>query len=286
MSLLINESYANPTTPFWLTAAQTNENIIANNVTINQGGSIRLGSSINDGTTLIFNKAVDGSTSSVLQEEYRGGGGGATNLELSVFDQTGHYDTIGLGDIDVYGKGAATGTANYINFQGTGGSFGLSYGNNNTRTAYLDKLETGNAVLTSNTIGPVPVTISTGGPFSISPVPTSPAAYQYFGFGVTYPTTAGNEYDCYAMGTFTLASGTPDATIPDIMAGSFFVGTGTTGTGNFYYNPETGNWIMRARLIPGSNAASIRVGFQNTQKGTSTAVYNATCTLCDIVRVK
>lgn len=285
MSALIRQSHANDGDPLWA-SSQGNENIVTNQITINQGGSIRLGSSINSGTELIFNKALDGSTSTILQESYRGGGGGPTNLELTIFDQNATHDVLGVGDISVYGKGSADGTANYVNFQGTGGSFGLSYGNNNTRTVYLDKLETGTAVLTTNTVGPVPVSITAGVTYALNPIPNAPSPFNYFGFGVTYPTTAGSEYDVYAMGSFGLVSGAGDPTIPDTMVGTFFVGTGATGTGTFYFNPTNSFWTMRARLIPTANNTNIRVGFQNSLGGTSTAVWSASCSLCDIVRVK
>ena len=285
MSALQRQSYANPFQPLFLKDTGQEDNLTLKTLTIEEGGEINISSPLNQDTGIVMFKALNGSTYSVLQQSAIGGDV-PNGLTPTLFDEAGDYDILQARNIFVYG-GGAYGTNNYVSFNGSGGSFGLSYGDfTNPRNVYLDTLETGVATLTNKCIGPVPVTISTGGPFSIAPVPTSPTAYSYFGFSVTYPTLANAEYDVYAMGTFTLASGTADATIPDIMAGQFYVGTGSTGTGNFYYNPETGNWTMRARLIPTANSSLIRVGFQNTQKGTSTAVYNATCTLCDIVRVK
>lgn len=282
MSALIKQSHANNNDPLWA-SAQGGENIVTDSIFINQGGNITLGSSINEGTTITFNKSVSGDTYTQLNEQYRGGGLGG--LELTVTNQGG-YDSLGVGQVDIYGQDAALGTANYMSFKGTGTSFGVDFGTNASRTVYLDKLETGTAILTSNTVGPVPVSINTGLTYAINPIPTSPTAFSYFGFAVNYPTVLNQEYDVYAMGTFGLVSGAVDPTIPDIMAGVFEVGGTGTGTGTFYFNPSNGNWSMRARLICTTATPTLKVGLQNTRKGTSTAVWSAACILCDVVRVK
>lgn len=283
MSALIRQSHANNTDPLWA-SANGGENIVTDQLTINQGGNITMGSSINDRTPIIFNKALNGSTQATLSAEYVADDN--QDLALTLQNEQGQYDILQIGDLFVFGLGQNYGAGDYLSFNGTGGSFGLSWGDLNTRTAYLDKLETGVGVLTSNIIGPVPVNCAVGGPYAINPIPTSPTAFDYFGLAPSYPTTSGNEYDVCAMGTFTLVSGTADANVPDIMAVSFSVGGTQTGLVTNYFNPATGNWNIRARLICTSTSASIRVGCQNTQKGTSTAVWSATCSLCDIVRVK
>jgi hypothetical protein len=282
MSALIRQSHANNSDPLWA-SAQGGEDIVTNEITIEQGGNITLGSSINTPTTLLFNKALDGSTFTQLQEAFRGES--STILDLAVFNPGG-YDSLAVGNLNIYGQDVAYGTTTYASFKGTGTSFGLSYGTNASRTVYLDKLETGTAIITSNCVGPVPVSITGGSTFAINPIPTAPAAFSYFGFVITYPTTLTQEYDVYAMGTFGLVSGAVDPALPDIMVGTFEVGGTGTGVGTFYFNPENANWSMRARLICTTAAPTLKVGFQNTNKGTSTAVWSASCILCDIVRVK
>ena len=285
MSALQRQSYANQFEPLFLKDTGQEDNLTLKTLTIEEGGEINISSPLNQDTGIVMFKALNGSTYSVLQQSAIGGDV-PNGLTPTLFDEAGDYDILQARNIFVYG-GGAYGTNNYVSFNGSGGSFGLSYGDfTNPRDVYVDQLETGTAILTSKCVGPVPVEISTGGPFAINPVPNVPAAPQYFGFGVTYPTTAGEEYDVYAMGTFSLISGAGDPTIPDLMIGEFFVGTGATGTGVFYFNPTQTNWTMRARLIPSSSAANIRVGFQNTNNGTSTAVWASNCWLCDIVRVK
>jgi len=282
MSALIRQSHANNTDPLWA-SAQGGENIVTDEITINQGGSITLGSSLVNGTVIQFNKALDGSTFAQLQTAYRGNG--TTDIDLSLFN-TGGYDTLATGNLNMYGQDVAYGTTDYLNFEGTGGSFGLSHGTNTVRDVYLDKLETGTAIITSKCVGPEPALISTAGPYAINPIPTAPAPFDYFGFGTAYPTTLGEEYDVYAMGTFGLVSGTGSPTIPDTMVVTFEVGGGGTGTGVFYFNPELPNWSVRARLVCNSSSPTIRVGCQNSQASGSTAVWSASCTLCDIVRVR
>jgi len=285
MSALQRQSYANQFQPLFLQDTGEEDNLTLKTLTIQEGGEINISSSLNQDTGIVMFKALNGSTFSVLQQSAIGGDV-PNGLTPTLFDEAGDYDILQARNIFVYG-GGAYGTNNYVSFNGSGGSFGLSYGDfTNPRNVYLDTLETGVATLTNKCIGPNPVNIAIGAPFSIAPVPTAPTAFDYFGIGSNYPTTSGREYDVYAMGTFTLASGTPDATIPDIMAVSFSVGGTTTGLVTAYFNPETGNWFIRARLISTSSlAGGPRVGCQNTQKGTSTAVYDATCSMADIVRV-
>ena len=284
MSALIRQSHANNTDPLWA-SAQGGENIVTDLLTINQGGGIIMGSSLNNGTQLIFDKALDGSTQSIITEGYLANVGPAQALQ--VLDENADYDVLQVGDLFVFGKGNASNDPNYVSFNGTGGSFGLSYGTINTRTVYVDKLETGTGVLTSNIIGPVPVNASVGAPYSVAPVPNSPTAPSLFAVpSPAYPTTIGEEYDINAFGEITLASGTADANVPDIMAFALNVGGSPAGNSTFFFNPATAYWNIRTRLICSAGLPNIQLSVQNTNKGTSTAVWDAKIVQMDIVRVK
>jgi len=283
MSALQRQSFANQFQPLFLKDSGEQDNLTLETLTINQGGNILLGSSINEGTAITFNKAVDGSSYTQLNEQYVGGGSG--ELELTVTNEGG-YDSLGVGQVDIYGQDAALGTANYLSFKGTGTSFGVDFGTNSVRNVYLDKLETGTAILTSKTVGPAPVAMDVGAPFAVAPVPTSPSAFGTFLTSPLYPTTTGQEYDICVKGTIALASGTPDATIPDQFVVSVSVGGTGKGTQTYSFNPNYLTFYVRDRLISSSSAPSVVVGVQNTRVGTSTAVYNATLTMADVVRVK
>ena len=255
-----------------------------NTLNINQGGGIIMGSSLNNGTQMIFNKALDGSTHSTITEGFLANVGPAQALQ--VLDENADYDVFQVGDLFVFGKGNASNDPNYVSFNGNGGSFGLSYGTINTRNVYLDQLETGTGVLTSKCVGPTPVSCDVGGPFSVAPVPTAPAPFAPFLTSPAYPTSNGEEYDICAFGEITLAGGADDPTVPDIMAITVSVGGSPKGTLNFFFNPATGNWNVRTRLTSSLSLTDIQISVQNTQKGTSTAVWDAKLDFCDIVRVK
>jgi len=277
MSALIKQSHANNNDPLWA-SAQGGENIVTNEIEITAGGSILL-----DKTP----GGTEGSQSGFIQANLPGQTGPNQYLALVSTNNPGigtATDVLQCSNLYMNG-GNVLSTPNYLSFDGTG-TYGLSYGTVGSRTIYLDQLSSGKAIITSNCVGPAPVSINTGLTYAINPIPTSPSAFDYFGFAVNYPTVLNQEYDVYAMGTFGLVSGAVDPTIPDIMAGVFEVGGTGTGTGTFYFNPSNGNWSMRARLICTTATPTLKVGFQNTQSGTSTAVWSAACILCDVVRVK
>jgi hypothetical protein len=275
MSALIRQSHANNTDPLWA-SAQGGENIVTDEIEITAGGSI------------LFDKTpggTQGTESGFVQANLPGQAGPTQYLAL-VQNAAGVITTDVLQCSNLYmNGGGALNTPTYLSFDGNL-DYGLSYGTVGTRTIYLDSLSSGKAIITSNCVGPQPVLVSTAGPYAINPIPTAPAPFDYFGFGTAYPTTLGEEYDVYAMGTFGLVSGTGSPTIPDTMVVTFEVGGGGTGTGVFYFNPELPNWSVRARLVCNSSSPTIRVGCQNSQASGSTAVWSASCTLCDIVRVR
>lgn len=285
MSALQRQTYANSTQPLFVTASGgSGEDLTLNELNINQGGNITLGSSINNATSIVFNKALDGSTITQMQELFVGDS--TTDLALTLIDQASEYDALQIGNLFAYGLGTAYGAANYLSFNGSGPSFGLSYGTTTVRNVYLDGLDSGIATLTSKCVGPVPVSFVVGGPFAVNPVPTSPAPFDSFLIAPLYPTTSGQEYDVCAKGTIALASGSPNPTVPDEFTVTVSVGGTGNGTQKYSFNPNYLTWTVRDRLISTSSAPSIVVSVQNTQVAGSTAVYSCAITMGDVVRVK
>ena len=113
MSALIKQSHANNNDPLWA-SAQGSENIVTDSITINQGGNITLGSSLVNGTAIVFNKNIPGTTLAQLQTAYRGGG--TTDIDLSLFN-AGGYDSLAMGNLNMYGQDVAFCSTNYLSFK-------------------------------------------------------------------------------------------------------------------------------------------------------------------------
>lgn len=290
MSALIRQSHANNTDPLWA-STQGGEDIVTNEITINPGGAINVGeggfmtlaSSINSSTGIIFNKAVNGSTYTQFQQAYIGGV--APNQAVVLINEASDYETLQLGNLVVYGN-AGFGAPNYVSLQGTGTNVGMSYGDNNTRTAFMDVVPGPPSILQLNSscVGPIPTTFCNT-TVAVAPVPNAPALFDSFLITNPYATTSGQEYDFACRGVITLSSGTPDASIDDLFIIKVVVGGATTGTQNYIFNPNAGTWYVRDRLICTTNS-TLSVEVQNVNRGTSTAVYDCNMVMGDIVRVK
>lgn len=273
MSLVPNVSFANEVEPLFIPA---NDSLTVSNLNINEGGSILL-----DKTP----GGTQGTNSGFVQADLPGQTGPDQYLAL-VQNNAGNVYTDVLQCANLYMNGGSVlSTPNYLSFDGNG-TYGLSWGTVGSRTYYLDQLESGTAIITSNCVGPTPVSFVVGGPFAVSPVPTSPTAPDDFFTAPPYPTVSGEEYDVCCKGTISLLSGTPDPTIPDEFVVIVNAGGGGIGTQRYFFNPGTQNWYVRDRLVSLASLPELTVSVQNIQKGTSTAVYSCTLTMGDIVRVK
>jgi hypothetical protein len=278
MSALQRQTFANQFQPLYLKDSGEDDNLTLETLTINAGGSI------------LLNKTpggTEGTQSGFVQANLPGQTGPNQYLALVSTNNPGigtATDVLQCSNLYMNG-GAVLSTPTYLSFDGTS-DYGLSYGTVGSRTIYLDSLSSGKAIMTSNCVGPAPVAMDVGAPFAVAPVPTSPSAFGTFLTSPLYPTTTGQEYDICVKGTIALASGTPDATIPDQFVVSVSVGGTGKGTQTYSFNPNYLTFYVRDRLISSSSAPSVVVGVQNTQAGTSTAVYNATLTMADVVRVK
>lgn len=92
-----------------------------NTVLINDGGSLTIGSSVNLGTNLNFNKALDGSTFSTLATTYDP----QNNLVLTLLNESGTTDPLLVGDLRVAGDGAPLGGSISYFSLGVGGGVSL-----------------------------------------------------------------------------------------------------------------------------------------------------------------
>jgi hypothetical protein len=99
MSLVSGVVFANPTTSCWASASGGgNINPAFSNVSIVQGGSITMGSSINSNTPLDFSRDVSGTTFTEITMDYMNGAS-PSNLVLNVRDQNSDLDTMLFGEV-------------------------------------------------------------------------------------------------------------------------------------------------------------------------------------------
>lgn len=101
MSLTPNVTYANADTPCFVPAGGGGgggSNPTFSNVTIAQGGSITMGSSINSNTPLDFNRDVSGTLITEITMDYMNGNS-PSNLVLNVRDQNSDLDTMLFGEV-------------------------------------------------------------------------------------------------------------------------------------------------------------------------------------------
>lgn len=285
MSALQRQTYSSQFQPLFQPygGGGSGSNLTLDNLDINEGGFVTFGSSINISTGMRLYKDISGTTFTQIQQATIGDS--LTEFAPTVFDEVGNSDRLQVGDLVVYGQGAAFGISDYLSLNGTGSNPGISYGNSTSRTAFAD-VSGSTFLLNRSTVGPTPVAMDVGGPFAVAPVPTAPAPFDSFLTSPLYPTTAGEEYDVCVKGTIALDSGAPDPTIPDEFVVSVSVGGTGKGTQKYSFNPNYLTFYVRDRLICTSSAPSIVVSVQNIQSGVSTAVYNAALTMADVVRVK
>lgn len=86
-------------------------NLTVDSLTVNQGGEIVIGSPINQNTNIVFYKDVSGTTSTLLQMGYNVPGSSPAQLNVSLLNETGLFDTLQCGTVQAYGPtqyGAAT----------------------------------------------------------------------------------------------------------------------------------------------------------------------------------
>lgn len=74
-------------------------NVTFQTVNINQGGSITIGSSLNAGTDLLWNKDVSGAFQTYQSMKYYLTTSGIQNLVLYTYDQSGNLDRQVMGDV-------------------------------------------------------------------------------------------------------------------------------------------------------------------------------------------
>ena len=82
-----------------------------NNVLINEGGNLVIGSSVNNGTTLFFLKDVSGTTNSQLFIGY----GTPPELLLKVENEANRMDQLAVGNLRAYGNGTTTNGSKWLN---------------------------------------------------------------------------------------------------------------------------------------------------------------------------
>jgi hypothetical protein len=135
MSLLPNATYANPATPLWEVAGGGGGglNPTFDNVTINQGGAITMGSSITTGTQMFWNKNLAGTTYTQMVMGYDEPAAGA--LSLTFLDETNDYDRLKVGNVYAFGDGTGYGgAAPQIVLGNASGALGLALKNGTTGT--------------------------------------------------------------------------------------------------------------------------------------------------------
>lgn len=99
MSLVSSVVYANPATSCWASASGGGGvNPAFSNVSIVQGGSITMGSSINSNTPLDFSRDVSGTTFTEITMDYMDGNQ-PSNLVLNVRDQNSDLDAMLFGEV-------------------------------------------------------------------------------------------------------------------------------------------------------------------------------------------
>lgn len=100
MSLLPGSVFANTTTPCWAPAGGGGGGVnpAFSNVSIVQGGSITMASSINSNTPLDFSRDVSGLTFTEITMDYMNGNS-PSNLVLNVRDQNSDLDTMLFGEV-------------------------------------------------------------------------------------------------------------------------------------------------------------------------------------------
>lgn len=123
MSLLGNNVYANPNTPLWGSGGGGGgSNATFETITINQGGSITLGSSINEGTSLVFNKDLSGTTFAYLTMEYSPNSGQPADLHPILLNDQNEADMLQVGDLQAYGLNENPFSATEVISLGTAGT--------------------------------------------------------------------------------------------------------------------------------------------------------------------
>lgn len=123
MAVNPNFTNANATTPF-ASGGGGGLNPTFNSVTINQGGDINMGSSVNSATSMVWNYDVSGTLQLFQTMAYFGSNfGQPSSLVLFNIDQSAGADNQGFGDLLIAGKGESLqGSFNAINIgkSGTG----------------------------------------------------------------------------------------------------------------------------------------------------------------------
>ena len=118
-----NFTNANATTPFYSSGGGgSGSNATFQTININEGGSINLGSSLNAGTYLTFDRDVSGTTGTSFGMGYYLATSGPSNLVVSLVDQAGNMDRFRLGDIAISGAGSAIYSATNTLQIGTAGT--------------------------------------------------------------------------------------------------------------------------------------------------------------------
>ena len=181
MSTLPNSVYANPSTPCFepFGGGGGGLNPVVDSLTVNQGGTITLGSPINQGTTLTFNKALDGSTYSILAEAYLLPGNTPADLRPTIFNDTNNYEGLVAGTFYAHGN-AVYGAAPSVVLGDLGTGVGLGYRDNAAIITPLAEVVMGPEFTLSNVK-------------SINGNPYFPPAYGSFSSTLNQPISATTE---------------------------------------------------------------------------------------------
>lgn len=262
MSLLANQTYANPAVPLWMSV---------------NGGVV-------DGSLTVDGAVTAGSVTSSQQL-----GSGVVALANATGVTIGGFAT----------STVASAPANDMLLQVNGGNK-MRFGRTGTQAADTtftpgvagsnqDNLTVGGnltAVGNLNGIGPNPVSLINT-PRTISPAPVSPAAAIGFAVDTNVPTAVGQEFDVMARGIIALTGGVADP--DDIVNVQLDAGT-VGGVWTYQFKPSSvgsnGNWQIRDRIVSDAVTVTLFIAVQVLRAGASTADYSVSLLQLDSTRVK
>lgn len=121
-------------------AAGGGPNPVVDTLTVNQGGAIVMGSSINTGTAMEWYKDLAGTQVSVLTMSYNQPGSSPSNLNLCLVRETNTYDSLLVANIQAYGFVPFNTNTNSVLLGSEGGFAGvmLRDGGTGAVTPFLD----------------------------------------------------------------------------------------------------------------------------------------------------